>query len=324
MKREALGPAGWLLRLLGLALLALALLSAAFRAPQRSLESLVGRWAPPPSDFLELGPQLLHYRDEGPKDDALPMLLLHGSGSSLHSWEGWLPALRAQGRRVVSLDLPGFGLSGPAVSGDYSDAAYLALLERLMQELKLPRAVLVGQGLGAQLAWQLALKQPERVAGLVLLNAGAREFRPEAAPLALTLTRLPGAGWLAEGLLPRHLLAQALREAYGQPARLRAETVERYFELTLREGNRAALVQLLDQRRAPQDLAPLAGLGRTPTLILWGARDHLLPLEDGRALQAAIPGARLQRFDTLGHLPQEEDAPATVAAVAEFLHSLKP
>lgn len=324
MKREAIGPAGWLLRLLGLALLAMALLSATFRAPQRSLESLVGRWAPPPSDFLELGPQLLHYRDEGPKDDAQPLLLLHGSGSSLHSWEGWLPTLRAQGRRVVSLDLPGFGLSGPAASGDYSDAAYLALLERLMQELRLPRAVLVGQGLGAQLAWQLALRAPDRVAGLVLLNAGAREFRPEAAPLAFTLTRLPGASWLAEGLLPRHLLAQALREAYGQPARLRAETIERYFELALREGNRAALVRLLDQRQAPQDLTPLAGLGRTPTLILWGARDRLLPLEDGLALQAAIPGARLQRFDTLGHLPQEEDAAATVAAMAEFLHTLKP
>jgi pimeloyl-ACP methyl ester carboxylesterase len=225
---------------------------------------------------------------------------------------------------VVSLDLPGFGLSGPAASGDYSDAAYLALLERLMQELRLPRAVLVGQGLGAQLAWQLALRAPDRVAGLVLLNAGAREFRPEAAPLAFTLTRLPGASWLAEGLLPRHLLAQALREAYGQPARLRAETIERYFELALREGNRAALVRLLDQRQAPQDLTPLAGLGRTPTLILWGARDRLLPLEDGLALQAAIPGARLQRFDTLGHLPQEEDAAATVAAMAEFLHTLKP
>jgi pimeloyl-ACP methyl ester carboxylesterase len=323
MASESLSPAAWLLRLAGVLLLGLALLSAAFRAPQRSLESLVERWAPPPSDFMELGPQLLHYRDEGPRSDPLPLLMLHGSASSLHSWDAWATALSAQGRRVVRLDLPGFGLSGPAASGDYGDAAYLELLTQLLQRLDLGRVILVGQGLGAQLAWQLGLQQPERVAGLVLLNAGAREFRPEAAPLVFTLARLPGAGWLAEGLLPRRLIEQALREVYGQPARLRPATVERYFELSLREGNRSALVDFLDQRRSPLDLAPLSAL-RAPTLILWGARDRLLPLEDGQTLAQAIPGSRLIPLNQLGHLPQEEDGPASLAAVADFLHTLKP
>ncbi|MFY8117172.1 MAG: alpha/beta fold hydrolase [Roseateles sp.] len=323
MATETTSPAAWLLRLAGVMLLALALGSAAFRAPARSLESLVQRWAPPPSDFVELGAQLMHYRDEGPRSDPLPLLMLHGSASSLHSWDAWAAALSAQGRRVVRLDLPGFGLSGPAAGGDYGDAAYLDFLTAALQHLGLKRVVLVGQGLGAQLSWQLALRQPEQVAGLVLLNAGAREFLPESAPLLFTLARLPGAGWLAEGLLPRRLVEQALQQAYGQPARLRAATVERYFELSLREGNRSALVDFLDQRRTPLDLAPLNAL-RVPTLVLWGARDRLLPIEDGQTLAQAIPGSRLIPLSQLGHLPQEEDGPASLAAVADFLHTLKP
>ena len=93
------------------------------------METLVARWAPPPSDFIEVKGQIVHIRDEGPRDDALPILLIHGTSASLHTWEGWAKALKTQ-RRVISFDLPGFGLKAigfaPVLAGfgPYLQLAY--------------------------------------------------------------------------------------------------------------------------------------------------------------------------------------------------------
>jgi pimeloyl-ACP methyl ester carboxylesterase len=325
MNRESLGFSGWLLRLAGLAVLGLAISIAAFRAPERPLESLVARWAPPPSDFLDLGGQLVHIRDEGPRGDPLPLVLIHGTAASLHTWEGWVAALKGE-RRVISFDLPGFGLSGPSLAGDYSDAAYIRFVLALLDRLKLPRVVLGGNSLGGQIAWELAALHPERVAALVLVDAGGLAFEPESVPLGFQLARLaqvPGAELLLQGLLPRRVVESSVRNVYGTPAKVRPELVDRYFELTLREGNRAALLQRLRQLRRGEYADRLAGL-RQPTLILWGGRDRLIPPAYGQAFARAIPGSRLVSFETLGHVPQEEDPAATVAPVADFLHSLKP
>ncbi|HEX2011617.1 MAG TPA: alpha/beta hydrolase [Roseateles sp.] len=322
MSRERTSLGGWLLRLVGLAVLGLAISLAAFRAPERPLESLVARWAPPPSDFLDLGGQLVHYRDEGPRHDPLPIVLLHGTAASLHTWEGWVAALKG-GRRVISVDLPGFGLTGPSGDGDYSAAAYVRFVLALLDRLQLARVVLGGNSLGGQTAWELALQHPARVAALVLVDAGGHDFRPAAVPPGFRLARLPGVEWLLRGLLPRRVVEASVLEVYGTPAKVRPELVDRYFELTLREGNRAALVQRLRQLRPSLLIERLPEL-RQPTLILWGGRDRLIPPAYGEAFAKAIPGSRLQVFETLGHVPQEEDPAATVAVVADFLHSLKP
>jgi len=322
MSRNATGPAALLLKLLGLGLLALALLAAAFRAPERPLESLVARWAPPPSDFIELQGQLVHLRDEGPRDDPTPIVLLHGTAASLHTWQGWAAALKGS-HRVISFDLPGFGLSGPSPRGDYSDEAYIAFVLALLDRLKLPRVVLGGNSLGGQIAWELATEAPERVAALLLVDAGGHDFEPEAVPLGFVLARLPGVGAIASGLLPRRLVEASLRSVYGDPAKVDSELVDRYFELTLREGNRAALLQRLRQLRPGTYLERLPGL-RQPSLILWGGRDRLIPPAYGEAFAKALPHSRLVSFERLGHVPQEEDPQATVQVVADFLHSLKP
>ena len=320
------GPGALLLKLCGLAMLALALMAAAFRAPERPLESLVARWAPPPSDFIELRGQTVHLRDEGPRDDPLPLVLLHGTAASLHTWEGWVAALKPR-RRVITVDLPGFGLSGPSPAGDYSDAAYMDFVQALLERLALPRVVLGGNSLGGQIAWELAARleatAPQRIAALLLVDAGGLAFQSEERPLGFTLARLPGLAWLAGSLLPRRLVEASVRSVYGDPARVDGALVDRYFELTLREGNRAALVRRLQQLEPGRYAGQLSGL-RQPTLILWGGRDRLIPPAYGQAFARAIPHSRLVQFDNLGHVPQEEDPQATVQVVAEFLHSLKP
>lgn len=312
----------WLLRGLGLLLLLAAFGFAAIKAPDRRLETLVARWAPPPSDFIDLDGQLVHLRDEGPRDDPQPLVLIHGTSASLHTWEGWVAKLK-QTRRVITFDLPGFGLTGPAAGGDYSDAAYLRFVQALLDRLGLERVVLGGNSLGGQIAWEFAAAQPARVAALILVDAGGYAFRPLSVPLGFQLARLPLLSTLSRYMLPRKIVERSVHNVYGDPARVRPGTVDRYYELTLREGNREALAQRFAQMVPGEYVSQLSGL-RLPTLILWGALDRLIPPENGAAFARDIAGSQLVSFAGLGHVPQEEDPAATLVPVQAFLHSLKP
>jgi pimeloyl-ACP methyl ester carboxylesterase len=315
-----------LLRALGLLLLLGAFGIAATKAPDRSLESLIPQWAPAPSEFIDLNGQLLHMRDQGPRSDPLPIVLIHGTSSSLHTWEGWVSEL-SKTRRVISFDLPGFGLSGPAEAGDYSAKAYAKLVRNLLQHLQLDRVVLAGNSLGGEIAWMVAATEPQhepkRVAALILVDAGGYAFTPESVPLGFQLARMPVLGALSEHVMPRSVIERSLKSVYGDASKVRSGLVERYYELTLRAGNRAALRQRMDQMTLG-DQAELIKTLRHPTLILWGAKDKLIPPGNGEAFAHDIKGSRLVTFPELGHVPQEEDPITTLAPVQVFLSTLKP
>ena len=310
-----------LLRIVGALLLLTALALALSRAPDREVQTLVARWALPPSDFIDVNGQVVHVRDEGRRDDPLPVVLIHGTSASLHTWEGWVGALKGQ-RRVITFDLPGFGLTGP-FSGryapdDYQGDTYARFVLDLLQVLQVPRAVVGGNSLGGEVAWRMAVMAPERVLALVLVDAAGPPFTSQAAPLGFLLARTPGLNRIGEWVLPRSLVAQGLAEVYGDPAKVTPELVDRHFELALREGNRRALGLRLRQRVPGEHAERIAGI-RQPTLILWGGRDRLIPPTVGRHFAQQIPGSRLVVFDDLGHVPQEEDPLRTVAPVKDFL-----
>ncbi|MDI4631861.1 alpha/beta hydrolase [Pelomonas sp. V22] len=315
---------GLLLRALGLLLMGLSISAAAFYAPERSLQSLIANWAPAPSDFIELpnpsSSQLIHLRDQGPREDPLPIVLIHGTSASLHTWEGWVSGL-AKTRRVITFDLPGFGLTGPSADGDYSDEAYVRTTLALLDHLKLKQVVLGGNSLGGQVAWETALLHPQRVAGLVLVDAGGLAVTSESVPIGFRIARLPGLRVVARNLLPRSLIESSVRNVYGDPAKVTPALVDRYFELTLREGNREALARRMDQRR-PGFYADRLHELKQPTLILWGGRDHLIPPGNADVFARHIAGSRLVMFDALGHVPQEEDPAATLKPVREFLDGM--
>jgi pimeloyl-ACP methyl ester carboxylesterase len=316
----------WLPRVVGLLLMASALALALSRAPDRSVQSLVARWALPPSQFIELHGQLVHLRDVGPRDDALPLVLLHGTSASLHTWEGWSERLSAQ-RRVITFDLPGFGLTGP-FSGRYAAWSYSGdelarFVLELLDELKVQRFALGGNSLGGEVAWRVASLAPQRVRALVLVDAAGYELRSQAVPVAFRLANVPGINRTFEWLLPRGLVEASVREVYGDPSRVTPALVDRYFEITLREGNRRALVQRFqaqanDLQSVPANVARLRAL-QVPTLLIWGARDRLIPPLLGERFKSDIAGSRLVVLDGLGHVPQEEDPAASVAPVRAFL-----
>ena len=311
----------WLLRLFGVLLMLSALAIALSRAPDRPVQTLVAQWAPPPSDFIDIKGQLVHLRDEGPRGDPLPLLLIHGTGSSLHTWEGWVHALKTQ-RRVITFDLPGFGLTGPFTgqyaADDYRGDTYARFVLDLMDALQISRAVIGGNSLGGEVAWRTAWLAPQRVAELVLVDAVGPAFTPTSVPIAFVVARTPGLGRISEWLLPRSMVAQGVADVYGDPSKITPELIDRYFELTLREGNRHALIERLRVQVNGQDAERIATI-RQPTLILWGGRDRLIPPVVGTQFQHAIVGSQLVVFDTLGHVPQEEDPARSVAPVKVFL-----
>jgi pimeloyl-ACP methyl ester carboxylesterase len=314
----------------GLILLTVALLMLA-READRPPEALVARWALPPSDFVEVAGLAVHVRDEGPRGDPTPIVLLHGTSASLHTWDGWAAEL-SKTRRVVRLDLPGFGLTGPFTGGagsafpsidaggDHDTATLARFVLAFADRLGLPPFVLGGNSLGGEVAWRAAAAAPGRVAALVLVDAGGLAARREGLPLGWRLAAMPVLGGLLEWTLPRGMVAEGLAKAYADPSRVTPELIDRYFELTLREGNRRALRHGL-QRLVARGPGDASGLERitAPTLLLWGAKDGLIPLASGQEMARRIAGSRLVVFPTLGHVPHEEDPAATLPPVQAFL-----
>jgi len=315
--RPAPTLAAYGLRMLGVLLIMSAIAMSLSRAPDRPVETLVARWGLPPSTFLDLGGQLVHLRDVGPRGDPQPIVLLHGTSDSLHTWEPWVQGLQAQ-RRVVTLDLPGFGLTGPRADGDYRGDADARFVLRVLDALQLQRVVLGGNSLGGEVAWRLATLAPERVDRLILVDASGLPGEGQAVPLGWRIAQAPGLGWLLEAMLPRALVVQALVEVYADPDKITDALVDRYYELTLREGNRHALIERLRQYHRAADAGRVATI-RQPTLILWGAQDRLIPPATAREFQRRIAGSTLRLFDGVGHVPQEEDPARTLAAVKAFL-----
>jgi pimeloyl-ACP methyl ester carboxylesterase len=285
--------------------------------PDRPAKSLMPRWAPLPSRFVELGGMEVHYRDEGRHDDPSPLVLLHGTSSSLHTWEGWVTLLKAQ-KRVISLDLPGFGLTGPRPDGDYRTETEARFVLQFLDAMHVQKFDVAGNSMGGNVAWRLSLLAPERVQHLVLVDATGQVFTPQSIPLGFRLARTPVLNKLLRDVLPRGVVEASVRNVYGDPVRVKPIVFDREFELTLREGNRDALVQSFEQADHGADVGRIKTI-KTPTLIVWGGKDRLIPPENAKLFAAQIAGSKLVMFDDLGHVPQEEDPARTAAAVKAFL-----
>ena len=310
-----------LVRALGILMMLTALAVSLTYTPDRSVDSLVTLWAPPPSDFMYVKGQFVHYRDEGPKSDPVPIVLVHGTAASLHTWQGWVGELRGR-RRVITFDLPGFGLTGP-FTGDYPRDDYrVDNLARFtldfLDALQVQRFVIGGNSLGGEVAWRVAAAAPQRVDRLILVDATGYAFVPEHIPLGFQLARAPVINRIGEYLTPKPLVDATVRDVYAGSSHVSAAVLDRYFELLTREGNRHALnlrMQVIASDLAPERIATL----KLPTLIVWGAQDRLVPPVNAQHFQRDIAGSQLVVFPGLGHVPHEEDPQTSVKPVLAFL-----
>src|SRR5579863_188879 len=252
----------WLVRVVVLLVVLLALGIRRDR-PEADLES---RYAPPPSQFVSVDGMRVHYRDRG---TGPAIVLLHGSNSSLHTWEGWVAAL-SPSHRVITLDLPGHGLTGPDPQARYSLADMATFVDHVATALKLDRFSIGGNSMGGGVAWHYALAHPDKVDKLILVDAYAY---PQPAPALLKLYATPIVGHLVRWETPRFAVANNVRQVYGDASRVTDELIDRYYELILRDGNREATRERLSTRNDDGLTAHLADI-HAPTLIVWGARDR--------------------------------------------------
>jgi pimeloyl-ACP methyl ester carboxylesterase len=308
--------ARWLIGALMLSVLVLLALGIVW-APDKPVAMLAARWATPPSRFLALDSLQVHLRDEGPRTDSVPIVLVHGTSASLHTWDGWATALRGS-RRVIRFDLPGFGLTGPSPDQDYSLGAYTRFTRRLLDSLGVSRFAIAGNSLGGEVAWEVAAAAPDRVAALILVDAAGYPIVSQSVPIGFRMARTQSLAWLFTRILPRTVVTSSVRSVYGDPSRVTDSLVTRYYELTLREGNRASLPRRFAQSTNGADSARIATV-RAPTLIMWGGRDGLIPPDHAERFARDILGSRIERFPELGHVPHEEDPVRTSAAARAFL-----
>lgn len=266
------------------------------------------------SQFLPAMGMRVHYRltGEGPT-----IVLLHGLSSSLHTWDAWHNEL-SEHYSVLSLDLPGFGLTGPFPGNDYSLDHYLDLLDAVMDSLGIPNWYLVGNSFGGLLAWHYALRAPHRVNKLVLLNASG--YPRDSIPSHYRLAMSPMTRWLTYWLTPRSLVSKAVQRVYGDPSLVTEALVDRYYALLTRPGNRQGYSKLLRTIMPPLggDAALIKKITQ-PTLILWGERDQVIPPAHAYLFERDIEHAKLIMYAGVGHIPMEERPQQTAHDVHQFL-----
>jgi len=276
----------------------------------------------PASHFVDIpGGYHVHYQDEGSPD--LPVLvLLHGFGDSFTSWEGWVRELKAR-RRIITLDFPGHGLTRSPEGTVLSQDLLADFVASFAATLALPKFALAGNSLGGGVAWDFAVRHPERINALILVDAGGftNEKPPAEVPLAFKILRFPIGRAFLRNIDNRFLIREGLRTDVYDKTLITPAVVDRWAEFQRAPGHRAILMSV-NFAGQPADLAAKLGTITVPTLILWGEADVLLEPAAARKFAAAIPGSKLITYPQVGHLPQIEIPARSAAAVAEFLTTL--
>jgi pimeloyl-ACP methyl ester carboxylesterase len=281
--------------------------------PDRARPALEAKYLNGPGDMIEVLGARLHVRDSGLRS-APALIMIHGFGSSLQTWEPWAFALQEE-YRVIRFDLPGSGLSEPDTTGDYTDARSMTLLNALMDRLGVAQASLIGNSIGGRIAWRFAAQYPQRVTKLVLVSPdgfaspGFAYGQKPSVPSAIRLMRY---------ILPKSLLRTNLAPAYGDATALTDATVDRYYDLMLAPGVREAMIERMEQT-VLVDPKPLLNSITAPTLLVWGERDALIPFDNAKDYLSDLHDAQLVSFPELGHVPQEEAPVITLPPVQAFL-----
>jgi len=277
-------------------------------------EEIRAEYAYPESQFIPIDGMEVHCRVTGSGPETI--VLLHGTSSSVHTWEGWTSMLNPH-YRVVSFDLPGFGLTGPFPHTDYSPERYLEFVEKVLAALDVDTFHLAGNSFGGFLAWRFAVEHPERVSKLVLLNSSGYPRGDQPTPLGFRLAMIEPLRPIFTNITPRSVVSRTVNDVYFDQSKVTDALIERYQALLLREGNRDALMYRIQQVK--HETAEAVKDIKCPTLIIWGDHDRVVTPEDAPKFHRDIPGSELIIYEGMGHVPMEEDPQRTMSDVLPFL-----
>jgi pimeloyl-ACP methyl ester carboxylesterase len=257
----------------------------------------------------------IHYRDEG---QGFPVVLLHGSFSSLHTFDAWAEELK-KNFRVIRYTLPGFGLTGPCPEGDYSIRSHSEYLRLLLMILGIERCHLVGSSLGGWIAWETVLDFPDLAESLTLIGSAGYLDR-ESIPEPFKLAKRPLAGRIVNYVVTRNRMQHYIRQVYGNKHRVNPKLVDRYYDLFTMNGNPRAFIKLVNQKF--KDNTPRLKSIQTPSLVMWGEEDAWVPINNAYRFTISLPNSELVTYEGIGHIPMEEIPNISVSDYLRFLKSI--
>jgi pimeloyl-ACP methyl ester carboxylesterase len=272
------------------------------------------------SKYIEINNNKVHVRVVG---KGAPVLLIHGSFSSLHTWEVWQEKMKRD-FTTISIDLPGHGLTGPNSEQQYNTDYNANLLWQLLHKLNYDTVAIAGNSMGGQVAYKMALKKPEQVTKLILINssgashkADTADFKDQNSFSVFSLINHPVFSKLMTSITPRFLFKMSLEQVYHDQSKITEEKIQMYYDLMLHQGNRKATLQRFKQK-APSEFDKLKSI-TIPSLIMWGKHDNWIPVSHAYRFDSHIPNSITKIYEEAGHVPMEEIPIKTAKDALEFL-----
>jgi pimeloyl-ACP methyl ester carboxylesterase len=283
-------------------------------------ETLKNKYADSTSKFMEIDGMQVHYKDEGNTMDTVPLILIHGTSSSLFTWDACTDEWKKT-HRVVRFDLPAFALTGPNADNNYTFEYYVTFVNEVLEKLNIHKCYLAGNSLGGGIAWEFAYKYPDKVEKLILVDATGYLFKLGNGGLGFKLIKTLGTVPIAKNFLyyitPYNVVKKSVEGVYFDKSKIHDKTIEQYMDFMLRAGNRKALVArllipLTDGTEKIKTIKP-------PTLIIWGKEDALIPVECAYKFHKDIVNSQLVVLQNSGHIPMEENPEQVIPVVEKFI-----
>ena len=256
-----------------------------------------------------------HIQDRGLRTGP-PLMLIHGSNASFVTWKPWIERLEDT-FRIITVDLPGHGLTGSVAGGDYSHDGMVRFLAEVADALQLDSFALAGNSMGGKVSAGFSIENPRRVTHLILVSATGLPY-PETRPtLVFRIVRIPILNRMLLHITPRSIVADGLHEGISKKEIIDDRMIDAYWDFVRMEGTRAATLVRMNTPAKP--LTERIHEIKMPTLILWGEEDRIVPVDVGRQFHRLLDDSRLVIYPGTGHVPQEEAADDSAAEVRAFL-----
>jgi pimeloyl-ACP methyl ester carboxylesterase len=266
-----------------------------------SIEEAMSVLADDRSSFVEIEEMRVHYKREG---NGFPVVLIHGTGAMLQTWDEWARILAEQNYELIRMDLQSFGLTGPRPDGDYSIDSYVDFLEQFIDEMELDSFHLVGNSLGGNIVWHYAVNHQDKIGKMVLIAPSGFQTEDKEGSLAFELAKRKWLGNILKNLGTSFFVRKTLEDVYYDDSKITEKTYQQYLAASKRAGNREAFIQRL-RTEQQAETGQLSNI-HTPTLLMWGDQDVLVPHHLSARFAAALPHDTLIVYPDVGHIPMEE------------------
>jgi pimeloyl-ACP methyl ester carboxylesterase len=217
------------------------------------------------------------------------------------------------------MDLPGYGLSGPFPEGNYTIDNYISFIKMFLDELGVEKCIIGGNSLGGNIAWRFTLENNKMVEKLLLIDASGYPMKSKSTPLAFKIAETPILKNIFTFITPKFVAQSSVENVYFDKNKVTDELANRYFELTLRKGNRQAFIDRLSIKTSSEYYKKIPNI-KQPTLVLWGNEDLLIPLENAKRFQKDLPNNNLVILKNTGHVPMEENPIISLEVFEQFLN----